>query len=536
MIDNFASYEDKEKAFATVNSYYLLALNFYSCELNKLHNLEKPYKYWEIIIGRWLREICLIYLDRSQILTSKVDKQKLSQELLRDDYEIAEDYDDFYKNSESEVLELNILHSKLLKVTPENFFLNKEIKIRELKKIPILKKFLLLILKKFFNALSLINKENIFLFSTEQFTKLDKIKIFLKSKARILFYFEPLFSGFSEREINLKFRNIVLKKIIESHHNDSEKELLFFLLKSMPKSYLENFSYLISLQSFNFLNKVPRTIYLDSRFRNDDCFKVQLAEWAILGTKTKVLQHDLNSLVDFDSLFECDEIFDEYLSWDAPKFPPSLRINSFVSKYKKIKSSNSLPEKDLYVCRAIPRKQSFSLAYTMSHTDSIIKGRENFSTLSTNLEIPTYIRLRQGNLINDYNDKLYFKESDKLRFSESNRDILNLISSSRIIVFEGLSTGVCQCLALEKPFLIFLNQDYLDLRSGKLKEFFTELRDMEIICTSATQLVDSLSTKFILKYKTSAYQKRLLMLKQKHTPISKNYVEDWINFTLNTDD
>ena len=471
MTDHFASYEDKEKAFSEVNSYYSFALTFYSNQLNKIHHIKKPTAYWEVILGRWLREICLIYIDRLTNFNKSSEAEiRLYREYLQNNPSIPNDYNDFYRNHQSTAVEANLLHSKQTQSEQELFFLTRIIKIKQLKNISTTKEFLIYLLKVCFNQLSLITYTSSYIFSTDNFSTLDKLKVYFKSKGKIFFYVDPLFTSSEEIEINLNARFTLLKEIFEYGYQSKDKELLSFLLKSMPKSYVENFNYLKSLNNLNSFNKKPKEIYLDSRFRNDDCFNIQLAEWVVKGTRTKVLQHDLNSFLDFDSLFQCDSIFDEYLSWGDQKLPPPLRINSFASKYRKFKNQNLVHENDLFVCRSIPNKQTVSLAYTISHAASMVEGRKSLSDLSDELEKQIFIRFRSGNLLSKNTDDIHFKESNKLKYANREENILHLFSSSRIIVFEGFSTGVFQCLSINKPFLIFLNKDYLDIRSIRFKD------------------------------------------------------------------
>ena len=395
--------------------------------------------------------------------------------------------------------------------------------------------FFLSLYKFIFNLLHIINKGDLHLFSTEHISKIDKAKIFIKSKGKVFFYLNLPFIGSKEIFVSHDLRLSLLNDIRDSLYESVHKELLLFLAISMPKSYIENFNYFQALQRINFIN-TPKTILLDNRFRTEDGFKIQLAEWVEKGSITRVLQHDVNSLLDFDSLFEADQIFKEYLFWNDPKLPPPLRINHFVEIHKSylIEKSRVL-HNDLYVCRAIPKKQSFSLAYTLHDAQLILEGRKEFSKLSGNLEKEILIRDRV-NLLNDEEESASFLESNKLKILSNNQDIHELFNKSRIVVFEGFSTGIFQCLAINKPFLLFFNKDYIDIRAKKIQLLIQELREMNIICSSPSQLVNSLSSDFLRTYETPVFQERLSRLTKSYTPISKDYLNDWIKFIRDSND
>ena len=51
------TYEEKKKASNEVSELYESGLSFLSKVLGKLHGINSDQRYWEIILGLWLREI-----------------------------------------------------------------------------------------------------------------------------------------------------------------------------------------------------------------------------------------------------------------------------------------------------------------------------------------------------------------------------------------------------------------------------------------------------------------------------------------------
>ena len=113
--ENFKSYGDKEAAFLLVNEFYSLGLGFFSKKLGEYHNVHTEQSYWEIILGLWLREICLLYIDRTMLL-EKLNQTELKtlNKYYQESYVIPQNYKEFFMMSNSHSIESNISHSRLL--------------------------------------------------------------------------------------------------------------------------------------------------------------------------------------------------------------------------------------------------------------------------------------------------------------------------------------------------------------------------------------------------------------------------------------
>ena len=92
-----------------LNKYYKSSIKYYdkylkiiSSELNKIHNLKYPMKYWEIILGYWLikfiQSIYPIYLQKKYIL-KKYKFQEVYFSKKKPDILINKNFSDYVKNS-----------------------------------------------------------------------------------------------------------------------------------------------------------------------------------------------------------------------------------------------------------------------------------------------------------------------------------------------------------------------------------------------------------------------------------------------------
>ena len=91
-----------DKHYKSSIKYYEKYLNIISSELNNVHNLRYPTKYWEIILGYWLikfiQSIYPIYLQKKYIL-KKYKFQEVYFSKKKPDILINKNFSDYVKNS-----------------------------------------------------------------------------------------------------------------------------------------------------------------------------------------------------------------------------------------------------------------------------------------------------------------------------------------------------------------------------------------------------------------------------------------------------
>jgi len=539
--NNFNTYEEKQLTFKRSNDLYSLGLSFLSEALGNLHNVSSHQRYWEIVIGIWLRESSVLYLDRSKLIDNlEIDELNNLKQYFKQIYFIPKNYREFTTSLNTEsALSVVLFSRKNLNEGDLSYLPNTSVSTDnhdEESKESFLRK----IFNSFYRFLIFLNINNHNFITIEGLSALDKLKIYFRTMGKTLPYMTTSTHKVSQELDKTGLRKKLLEDIINNNQLVN-KEFLIFLIKSLPLSYLEDFEELKN-KKLHERRFFPDKIFLDSRFRMEDDFKILLAEWCSLGTKTFVLQHSLNCLVDFDSSFQNDLTFDNYIYWDnlndKEQKCPSIRLNKFVKEYK-IKFKNQIKfdpaqrlksiENDLYVCRTFPDAQGGSLAVTTKDSQSIKEGRLELSKSVANFKKSIVVRIRPGDSFGEDNVKSVFDSSSALRFSESNQSIQDLYHNSRIIIFEGLSMGVSECLALNRPFLILNYNSYMDIRRSRLKNLFLDLKNLNIIQSNIEDLSFMLSEGYIEDFYSSQFQKHLKSICNTYFPISENYLDHWMD-------
>ena len=534
------TYEEKELAFKKANDLYKSGLSFLSEVLGRLHGITSDQRFWEVILGPWLREASVLYIDRTRSLEGLESSRLIElRECYKNFNSIPRNYEEFSNGFYSDSVLSAILFPRVEIAEEEYSYLSNLSKPSISYTKAQEKLFFKKLVKKLYKFLLRLHNNNFIIYTIEGLSTFDKLKIFFLTFGRALPYVEDTTILNKQGIVKTALRKNLLANL-NDFNQSTNINFFFFLIKTLPFSYLEDFTELKN-STVNEKAFIPNTVYLDSRFRTKDDFKILLAEWSSKGTKTFVMQHSLNCLIDFDSSFQNDLTFDNFLYWDAiddkEKKCSSIRLNKFVKNYKskfRIEAKFNQAERqksldqDLYVCRSVPDIQGGSLAMTTSDSQSIKKGRLELSQSDLDFQKKIVVRIRPGDVFGENNIKANFDSSSNLSFSKSDHSIQDLYHNSRIIIFEGLSMGVTECLVLNKPFLILNNNSYIDLRKSRLKRLFDDLNNLNIIKNTTKDLLQLLSDNYVERFYSNEFQKKLSEITNTYFPVKENYLDDLI--------
>ena len=299
--------------------------------LNKYHNLKYSTKDWEIIIGPWLfLTLNIFFFYGSIYLKNQNFRRKKKVKDINIIHAVPIDFDDFYNLISKYDFFIN--HFFTHKKAKLNLKYKKIIKI---KKKSLLKNFLNFLIKKICSEKSII-------FNNLKISKFTTFKIILKN----LFKFLPFYSKNSLEFLTKIKKTIDRNKFFSdlSKINSLEKNFIYFLMQTMPSSYLENFSIIKDYAMLNF----PRSNFFltESSYINDDFFKINCS----LSKKRNlvIMQHGGNLRLYNKNLHDLLEnrISSKILVWGKIKkskkeiFFPSTRLVKFknnIAKYEKKK-------------------------------------------------------------------------------------------------------------------------------------------------------------------------------------------------------
>ncbi len=557
--EHFRSSSDKKLAYYKSLNLYDKALSFLSTELGKIHKVSQTKAYWEPILGMWLREFCVVYLDRINLLNSITEKEKkliLSSFNEMINY-IPDDNDDWNSTAfASHNLEISILQSFLF--TDEKLkssFFKEQMAISKIKKSIFIithsyKLFFTLLEIGIYSLINFLRRRDLIYLSTDLLDRKAKVKIIFQSKGKILpmpksvnYVYKYIFFNTPKQKFTSKKRETIFNKVLTL--SKENKIFLANVIRNLPRSYLENFFYSHDALKILF-NIYPSQILLDIG-RYNDKFKILLSEWISRGTKTASIQHDGNSLLDFDAVFEHDNTFDKFYTWGLPNNPkneqmPSWRLSRAMKEIEKLnfdKKDNTLNTVDLYVCRSLSRKHTGSLALTIAEANKMREGRAKLAkTFSKQKDKSLLVRPRpsdmHGNFGNSVEEFFNFPNISVSPTVENKnyKNIYELFVTSRIVIFESFSTGLFECLVSNTPCILYLYKKYLSIERIEGRELLNSLNELGIVFFKPENVVNNLNDHFINSWNTDEFQDKKKILENNFMLTSENYLEEWIEHLI----
>lgn len=490
--------------------------------LNNFHNKTYSKKQWQILIGPWLDHIIQIYIINFIILKKKkfINYKKVlnvnfskSKKFL-----VSGDFNEFVEHVYSD--QLHELFLRELKYENNDFFY----KISKIKKKYTLKSRLynfIIQLYKFLPSRILISR-----FKVNNFIKL---KLLMKSYFKICFF--PSFESISTVE-NLS----LMKRNLNFDHLQLKKKKIFLqLIKFIPSCYLENFKEYESFSKKYYKNF--DTIISDATYLSDEILKINIIK-NLNKKKIKIFieQHGGN----FDlfqsefSNFHEKKISDIFISWGINKKinlsrPPPSRL-SFLKNFNQ---KSVIHEYNFCVILPSLKKLSY-----FPHL------RENFKTevyfdqfinflkknnLFSKIVFKAYVEKRYFNQLN-LNDlsKIYKIKKNKIYSSNS------IIVSSKILVFNYMSTMIFEAIIVNKPFIIIYPIKYARI-SEHGNKLFKKFEGMNIFFKNFEESQEVLKnpSRYCKEWFSKHKQKKINSMRSsilQNETSTNNFVDQWLRF------
>ena len=124
---------------------------------------------------------------------------------------------------------------------------------------------------------------------------------------------------------------------------------------------------------------------------------------------------------------------------------------------------------------------------------------------------------------------MYEFSRNGLLFASPNKKISSLYKTARLVIFETLSTGFFECLAIGKPTLLFLNNNYIYFENKPAKELLNILKKLGLVHFDVESLINILKTDTTKWWISKINQKSFHDLKYKYARTSSAYIKDWVN-------
>ena len=453
--------------------------------LNNYHNTQYNTRYWNIVVGHWLRRYVCVAFNRYQVLDQVLKNHKINGTtiLAAKQYSLATADSSNFIWACNDDLWNHVMFSKILECK-HDLLLNYDpspldgitgfcsIDIVNNQKLSLLKKSSILAKRL---ALRLQRETDAFIISSYLPLK-ELIKLHLslgqipQSCVRHEFIGGQLDSN-ARQALNINFE----------HHKGVERCIRKHIFDVMPSCYIEGYKILVDdSKLLNWPNN-PKFIYTSNNFDTDEVFKVWVGSQVNRGIPYFVGQHGNN-----------------YGSSIASQRVPDLTTcDKFLSWGWSVKGSNILPafiftvagkKKNLFdPCGGILLIES-PLPHRLTPFDNYYEfglyQEDQFkfvSTLPANISQVLTVRLHHTYKKFSWCDELRWRHYDpSIQLDVGVLPINKLIAKSRLIVHSYDSTGMLETLALNIPTICFWNHGF-DHLIPEAKPYYQLLQNVGIL-------------------------------------------------------
>lgn len=544
-------WDDRKKLFSDhkyLQSLYFFGIKNLSKCMNKIHNVEKTDRYWEIIIGPWLSSYLAVLYDRFDRL--KIAFKKHNSFILHTNKDISppgppvDAFYDYYELIQND----NWNHSIFLDLI--NFQYSNKIKIYQSKSIKFKESPSLNWLKKDINFYSFFSLKKIiktFLYHIERvYLKINlsiglKPKIYLNTLSfgrkstfliNILLFQDPFF------KINfpLRLKNSIKKdnkrKInlnLDFGKSDFERFLSFRILKDIPMELIEYYedinNYVESLYN-------PKIIVSDGQYWSNSYAKFWMAHAQENGTKLLYAQHggSITQGTLYSMEFE-ERVSDNMITWTIPvnkkhlQLPPGKYISTSKRKYLRTNQQLLIIGIDvpryIYRCHVNPGSSQLFI-----HYNQVI---ELYSNLPS--EIKSFFRVRAT--AQDQGWKIEKKYVRDLGINHITKEsYTKSIQHSKLIICTYPETTFSDCVARDIPVILMYPDVFWEL-NDKMRDLYKILRDAKIIFHNPKELsrhINEIWADPLKWWKSAEVKKSINIYKEKALNVDKNGILIWSKF------
>ena len=469
-------------------------------ELNSIHKIDYSQRSWDIIIGKWLRDIIQIsyknYLQIDYALKNyninkiySIDYKNydlavddtLSQSLARIDSEwlfsLCSKLLD-YLNYKKEIV--SNLPKKSFFVLPKKEINNRHVKNKGK--------------KLFFKIISLMK----YFVNINNYAVINKTYLpFINEKMLELKFFQiPLV--WPEIEVKYKDRNqnlrsnikLSMKNVVDSFENF----LRINLPNLLPTFVLENFQNIKKISNGNLYPKKPKFIFTSVSYAYDEVFKVYAANQIKNKIPYFIGQHGNNYFTQIQCNYLSEFNYsDKFISWGIKKDPKVINGFNFKTINHRKRSFNKngkllmLLEDRTDACFAF-HKNDFSQQKQIETSIKIIQS------LRPDIKKNTILRLTSFHF-NEYFGTKYvdFYKNLGVTIEAGRKDVNKLFSQSRLSLFNYDSTGILENYIYNIPTLFIVSRDYLNRLTSEAERKYQMLLDNSLMFVDEKKLIEHIN-------------------------------------------
>lgn len=466
----------------TQELYELLLIDF-SSALNNFHRCSHAERYWNIIIGPWLRSFCNNLMFRWVYLTSA-----------RSSFDI---------DSTSLTIE-----NKLVGVHPRNF--------SEYRKCITNNTWSQHIYSLIWNSMEIGPDTNLQVEThlRDQFTTMPPARSFSKlprTTSRRIVLVDPYLPRKSEIALRLLTGSSWLRlprvdAPLAQNEPVTRATLIFdrpavnqlhqisrdLVIDQIPSAYVEGFPLLVESTTKLKLSSSPRMIFTANRHLYDDVFNAWVAQATEHGSSYIIGQHGGyygSSRFRSDAEIHEEQVSDTHLTWgwkDSKKQLPGPCLKTIGKKYRPSTQAKHL----LIVCDHI-WKHPRSLFHEISENDGYLEYVARCVTgLPSEIREDVLIRLHHAHADTGSSQIEWWKtHAPTIEVDDGLSKLQNVSRNSRLTVATSNSTTFLETLNLNIPTLITWNGSYVQLRREALP-YFQKLEEAGIFHGDDQSFVD----------------------------------------------
>jgi putative transferase (TIGR04331 family) len=455
--------------------------------LNQYHNLNHSVRFWQILLGHWLRRYISVMLNRVKTLEKCIYSNPISGVTVycNNSYSLATidsnssimAFNDDRWNSELTARILNFLR---LENCPVEFIIDSESKgfywhppVKNLKI-----NFIKWTYVKLRRLLIYMVKDSDAFILASYLDPIDEIKLQLSLRQIPIIWDLPQHNLTEVTDRNL--RRTLAKELEKSTVNNLENIIFSMVFELLPICYLEGFSSLNKSVKQQHWPKTPKFIFTANSFDTNEIFKLWTAFKTEQGFKYIAAQHGSRFGTDrychFNTIEE--QTSDKYLTWgwidSLPQHQPSFKMRA-----KSPRCYNSHGGLLLIELHENYRFTTWDATHEFSR---YFKEQQSFiQGLALKPRQQLTIRLHSSYRSHKWNEEQRWKEFDpSIKIDTGAIAIADLVAQSRLVIQSYDSTGMLETLAQNIPTLIFW-QNGLDHLRDSAKPYYQLLVEAGII-------------------------------------------------------
>ena len=480
------------------NAIYSSLLKDIAKKLNTIHKKKYSIRYWEIVVGPWLKKFIDLVHERFYSLEKILKKKKF-------DYIVLANYQNFnfythdhndlvFKKNIKSLEDWNfVLYTKIfdflnLKIPRKNIKVQNSQNGKFLKiKKNIFKNF---IKRTIYFVLSFLISPNSFFIYKPDLRFFENLKLQFKMGQVPAIYNEV---RYKKAKKNFKIRDEISFK--KKGGNKVEKFIRSILPDLLPTNVIENYEYLDKLINKQRWPNQPKAIFTSYAYCGDDVFQMWLAKKVEKGTKYFLAQHSGNHITGKPTLTEPGfDTCDKFLAWG--KKGNNKCIPFFNTKNISIYNNFNNEGKKIYFFapRMYPRRTKPYDDYGEMIRENI-KLQKILKGIHYNLQNNIILKLYPT----DYQDRKFEKKildeivfkNKKYKMDSSYTLKKSIFNKSRIIVHLSDGTGILETLSANIPCVFIMPN--LNLIRKDVKKDFESLVKAKILFFNSRDLSEHIN-------------------------------------------